>query len=227
MPGPEIASPAGIAYLLGPMKTSSSSLREERGRLPSTPYPLFGRWFEKARTAPRPDWLDTAAMVLTTVSGRGAPSARVVLCRAHSARGVVFFTSYRSRKAVEIDATGLGAVVFHWPHLKRQVRMEGRFERVSAVVSDRYFASRPRSHQIGAWASHQSQPLKTAGELVERQQVEEARYEGKSVPRPPWWGGYRLVPMAVEFWQQGAGRLHERILYRRCGQTWTRERLNP
>lgn len=209
------------------MKKKAACNLTLRGRLPQSPYGLFSRWFGQAQAKAHPGWLDPAAMVLTTVSAGGQPSARVVLCRAHSPRGVVFFTSYRSRKAAEIEATGRGAAVFHWPHLAVQVRLEGRFERVSEAASDRYFASRPRSHQIGAWVSRQSRVLKAREELVCRRREFEARFAGGPVPRPPGWGGYCLMPATVEFWQAGAGRLHERLRYRRRGRRWTVDRLNP
>lgn len=209
---------------MSPAKTRGAQLP---GRLPRSPHGLLARWLDDAAAAPHPEWLDPAAMVLTTVSARGRPSSRVVLCRAQSPAGVVFFTSYRSRKASEIAACVQGAAVFHWPHLAAQVRIEGRFVRVSAAVSDRYFASRPRAHQIGAWASHQSQPLANAATLARRRAALEARYANGRIPRPPWWGGYRLEPAMVEFWLQRPGRLHDRVRYRRRGWRWVMDRLNP
>ncbi len=154
-------------------------------------------------------------MALATVSSSGAPSVRVVLCRGIDERGLRFFTNYESRKGLELGQNGLAAVVFHWPVLGRQVRVEGMTERLSAAESDAYFAARPRGHRISAWASPQSRPVTSLDEIRRRAAQLEIDHAGREVPRPRHWGGYLLRPTAVELWAQGADRLHDRMRFER------------
>jgi pyridoxamine 5'-phosphate oxidase len=169
---------------------------------------------------------DPTAVALATVGASGAPSLRVVLLKGTDERGFTFFTNYGSRKARELDAEPRAALCFHWPSIGVQVRAEGATERLGAGESDAYFATRPRDTQLGAWASRQSEPLASRGELLARVAEAGRRFPG-AVPRPPFWGGYRLVPSRVEFWQADAARLHERTLYERTGEAWTVQLLFP
>lgn len=193
--------------------------------LAATPWKQFARWFEAALASGTPE---PNAMTLATVSAQGQPSARVVLLKDVDARGFVFYTHYTSRKGQEAEGAGRAALCFWWPALERQVRIEGTVERVAEAESDAYFASRPRASQIGAVASEQSAVVDGRAALDEAFANAAARFEGQAVARPATWGGYRVVPDAVEFWQGRAGRLHDRLRYRRAGADgWTVERLAP
>jgi pyridoxamine 5'-phosphate oxidase len=191
------------------------------------PDPLaeFLAWYRQAESA---GLRLPEAMTLATATPDGQPSARIVLLRGCDAAGFVFYTNYKSRKARELLANPRAALVFHWPKLDRQVRVEGRVERVSAALSDAYFQSRPRENQLGAWVSEQSEAI-ASREVLERKLEEvRARFAGTEVPRPPGWGGYRVVPEVIEFWQAREGRLHDRLQYRRSPQGgWLLERLAP
>ncbi|MEO8502729.1 MAG: pyridoxamine 5'-phosphate oxidase [Acidobacteriota bacterium] len=167
------------------------------------------------------------AMTLATVDASGQPSARIVLLKSVDARGFSFFTNYGSRKARALDWAGRAALCWFWPSIAQQVRAEGTIERVEATESDAYFASRPRGSQIGAWASRQSEMLPDRATLVERVDKIEAKFAGQPIPRPPFWGGYRLSPERVEFWTGEESRLHHRWLYRLDGSSWATERLYP
>jgi pyridoxamine 5'-phosphate oxidase len=171
--------------------------------------------------------VDTAPVALATTDIEGRPSVRIVLLRGADQHGFVFFTNYDSRKGRELDATRRGALCFHWVALDEQIRIEGRVERLPAAESDAYFAGRPRGSQLGAWASQQSAVLASRETLEEAYREVERRFQGHPVPRPPFWGGYRLVPATVEFWYGRPDRLHDRILYTRDGDGWTIERLYP
>jgi pyridoxamine 5'-phosphate oxidase len=170
---------------------------------------------------------DATAVALATADGTGAPSVRMVLLKAVDATGFVFFTNYESRKAGELDVNPRAAFCFYWPTIAAQVRVEGAVTRVAAAESEAYFATRPRESQLGAWASRQSRPLASAEDLREEFARTSARFAGQPVPRPPVWGGFRVVPQRIEFWQAGEHRLHDRIVYTRAGEGWTVERLFP
>jgi pyridoxamine 5'-phosphate oxidase len=198
-------------------------LREED--LALDPFMQFGAWFDEVAQA---DIREPNAMTLATATPDGRPSARMVLLKGVDARGFTFFTNYESRKGGELDANPRAALVFFWVQLERQVRVEGRVERVSDEESDAYFASRPEGSQVGAWASKQSAVLPDRGPLEARYEELRAQYEGREVPRPPFWGGFRVVPETVEFWQGRVNRLHDRLRYRRQGDgSWVVERLSP
>ncbi len=166
-------------------------------------------------------------MALATVGLDGAPSVRLVLCRFIDARGLRFYTNYESRKALELAANPKAAGVFYWHALGRQLRVEGTVERLSAAESDAYFAARPRGHQLSAMASPQSQPIDSLDELRQRASELDREYAGRHVPRPESWGGYRLVPTAIELWQRGADRLHHRIRFELRGGQWIESQLAP
>jgi pyridoxamine 5'-phosphate oxidase len=170
---------------------------------------------------------DAAAVTLATADRTGRPSARIVLLRGVDTRGFVFFTNYESRKGRELAENPYAALCCYWPWLDEQARIEGRIERVMASESDEYFAGRPRGSQIGAWASDQSRPLADRASLEDRYKALEAQYADRAVPRPPHWGGYRIVPDRIEFWRAGTYRLHERVLFLREPDGWRSEILNP
>ncbi len=188
------------------------------------PIELFGEWYEAAQESGifMPD-----AMALATADANGAPSVRMVLLKRFDERGFAFYTNYGSRKAADLDANPRAALCIHWGVLERQVRVEGSVTRLSEDESSAYFATRPRGSRIGAWASDQSRPLRSRGELEDRVRDAEARFPGDEVPLPPFWGGYRLRPERIEFWQGRADRLHDRLVFRREGDGWRTERLYP
>jgi pyridoxamine 5'-phosphate oxidase len=188
------------------------------------PLAQFAAWFDQALGAGVPE---PNAMTLATVGADGRPSARVVLLKGVD-HGFVFFTNYASRKGQELDAHPVAAIVFYWHALHRQVRVEGRIERVSAAESDSYYGSRPAGSRLGAWASAQSQVI-AGREPLERRMAElEAEYaEREDIPRPPHWGGFRLLPDTVEFWQGQPSRLHDRLRYQLRDGRWVIERLSP
>lgn len=191
-----------------------------------TPVPLFCEWFDKAIL--HPDIAEPTAMTLATATTDGVPSARIVLLKEVSEAGFTFFTNYQGRKSVELAANPNAALCFYWMPLNLQIRVEGRVEKVSDAESDAYFASRDRGRQIGAWASLQSQPLASREALEQRVNAIEQRYAGQDVPRPPHWGGWRLVPEHIEFWHQGDYRLHERFVFtRQADGGWNKTYLYP
>lgn len=171
--------------------------------------------------------VDTAPVALATADAGGRPSVRMVLLRGVDERGFDFFTNYNSRKARELDANPWAALCFHWHTLEEQIRVEGSIERLSAGESDAYFRSRPRGSQLGAWASDQSAVLQSRETLEEHYREIERRFDGALVPRPPFWGGFRLVPGRIEFWFGRPDRLHDRLSYTREGSGWKIERLYP
>jgi pyridoxamine 5'-phosphate oxidase len=171
--------------------------------------------------------VDTAPVTLATATPDGRPSARMVLLRGADERGFVFHTNYTSRKGQELDANPTAALCFYWPTLDEQIRIEGRVERLPAGESDAYFASRPRGSQLGAWASAQSQVLLAREALEQEYRAIEARFDDLAVPRPPFWGGFRLVPGRIEFWYGRPDRLHARVVYTLTDEGWRIERLYP
>jgi pyridoxamine 5'-phosphate oxidase len=183
----------------------------------------FGRWLADAITAGLPE---PNAMVLGTADGAGRPSARTVLLKGYDVRGFVFFTNYRSRKGTELTGNPYASLLFPWYRLHRQVIVAGMVQRTSRAETEDYFATRPRGAQLGAWASAQSQLLPDRRELEAAWQAAGERFPG-GVPAPPHWGGYRLAPTSVEFWQGRISRLHDRLRFRLAGDTWVVERLNP
>ena len=211
--------------------TDIASLRREYAHEPldrahahPDPFEQFRRWFDEARRVVDGE---VNAMTLATTSGEGAPVARVVLLKSLDPRGFVFYTNRLSRKGIELARDPRCALCFLWHELARQVRVEGVAEPVDAAEDDVYFASRPRGNQLGAWASPQSEVVPSREALDARLAAVTARFEGAGVPRPPHWGGYRVVPRAVEFWQGRTSRLHDRLRYTLTGGAWAIERLAP
>lgn len=184
----------------------------------------FQRWFAQALQAELPE---PNAMTLATVNAEGKPSARIVLLKGFDQNGFVFYTNYLSRKGQELEATPWAALVFWWAELERQVRLEGPVAKVSDRETDEYFESRPRGSQLGAWVSEQSQVIGDRTVLEHRLQDLEQQYQNQPIPRPPHWGGYRLQPTQIEFWQGRPNRLHDRLCYRQVHGEWTLERLAP
>ncbi|WP_299492259.1 pyridoxamine 5'-phosphate oxidase [Acaryochloris sp. IP29b_bin.137] len=190
----------------------------------ANPIQQFQLWFDQALQADLPE---PNAMTLATVSADGRPSARIVLLKGVDPAGFVFYTNYQSRKGQELAATPWAALVFWWAELERQVRIEGRVSKVSDTETETYFDSRPRGSQLGAWASEQSQVICDRIVLEQRLQDLEQQYQDQSIPRPPHWGGYRLQPDLIEFWQGRPNRLHDRLCYQRQDQSWALQRLSP
>jgi pyridoxamine 5'-phosphate oxidase len=188
------------------------------------PHALFEDWLAEAR---RSEPNDPSAMAVATADAEGRPSVRMVLMKGHDARGVVFYTNLDSRKGGELAANPNAALLFHWKSLRRQVRIEGAVEPVSEQEADVYFASRARDSQLGAWASDQSRPLDSRATFEARYEEAEGRFEGRDVPRPPRWSGWRVVPERIEFWSDRPHRLHERRLFVRDGGGWREGLLYP
>jgi pyridoxamine 5'-phosphate oxidase len=192
--------------------------------LADDPIEQFRRWYAEAETAgiALPN-----AIALATADLSGTPSVRHVLLRAIDDRGMTFFTNRESRKGRDLAANPRASIAVYWRELDRQVCVSGGVEPLSEEESDAYFATRPREARIGAWASRQSRPIESRQELMRAYEDADRRFPGDAVPRPPYWGGYRLVPDRIEFWQGRDHRLHDRLSYRREGNAWTVERLSP
>jgi pyridoxamine 5'-phosphate oxidase len=188
------------------------------------PFTLFDEWFAEAREK---ELNDPNAMALATASEDGQPHVRMVLLKGHGAAGFVFYTNEESDKGEQLRENPRAALLFHWKTLRRQVRVEGSVERVAADQADAYFASRSRDSQLGAWASDQSRPLDMRMTFESRFDELSRRFEGQDVPRPPHWGGYRVIPDRIEFWSDRPHRLHERRLFARDGDAWTEGLLYP
>lgn len=214
------------------MDTSIADLRQEYSQkglnekeAEPNPFQQFQIWFDQALSA---QLLEPNAMTLATVTAEGKPSARVVLLKHFDEQGFVFYSNYHSRKGQELGQNPWAALVFWWASLERQVRIEGWVEQVSEQESDAYFYSRPWGSRLGAWASEQSQVVSDRQVLEQRLVELEQQYQDKEIPRPPHWGGYRLVPIAIEFWQGRPNRLHDRLSYHRLEDgNWQIERLSP
>ena len=209
----------------------ASSLRKEytsagldEADVDPDPIVQFHEWFENAVEA---DLHEPNAMILATATTDGKPSARTVLLKGSDERGFVFYTNYEGRKAGELEVNPMCALLFYWGELERQIRIEGRASRLSSEESDAYFAGRPRGSRLGAWASEQSRPVKDRSILEERVRALETEYEGREIPRPSFWGGYRVEPDAIEFWQGRESRLHDRLVYLRNEGGWKIVRLQP
>ena len=207
-----------------------TSLRNEYARATlneadaaADPFVQFSKWFDEALKSqvPLPN-----AMTLATVTDNGGPTARIVLLKEFDAQGFVFFTNYESRKGHDLARNDRASLLFFWSELERQVRIEGTVSKVSGAESDAYYPTRPLGSRLGAWASPQSEVL-PGRTVLEQRLVEVTQRYGDNPPRPPHWGGYRLVPDSLEFWQGRTSRLHDRLRYRRGEQGWTRERLAP
>lgn len=192
--------------------------------LPELPYPLFTQWLQEAL---KEEKYDPTAMVLSTAGKDNIPSSRIVLLKESNEKGLVFFTNYLSHKGNDIEQNPHVSLLFFWPTLERQVRIEGIAEKTTVIESDTYFASRPAESQIAVWASQQSTRIPDRNILEERFYEFSEKFNERKVPRPPYWGGYRVIPYRFEFWQGRENRLHDRIEYQRSHHKWIRERLAP
>lgn len=205
------------------MRKSYESDSLEDSKAAFNPVDQFAAWFAEAVKSGVPE---PNSMSLATVGPAGRPSSRIVLVKDFDARGIVWYTNFNSRKGKELDANPFAALLFHWVELERTVRIEGAVEKVTDAEADDYFNSRPLDSRIGAWASPQSQVIPNRGILLTKAAQISAKH-GLRPPRPPWWGGYRLVPDYWEFWQGRASRLHDRLRYKMVDGKWVRERLAP
>lgn len=188
------------------------------------PFKQFQIWFDQAVIAQLPE---PNAMTLATASHNGTPDARIVLLKGFDGRGFVFYTNYESQKGQELAENPQAALVFWWAELERQIRIAGVVEKVSAVESDTYFHSRPIASQLGAWTSNQSQVIPNRAYLEQRLQELTQHYQNQDIPRPPHWGGYRVTPQTIEFWQGRKSRLHDRLRYQKQQAGWRVDRLSP
>ncbi len=191
----------------------------------SNPFAQFKEWFDEALSA---DILEPNAMTVATTTPEGKPSARMVLLKDFDARGFVFYTNYNSHKAQELAENPQAALVFWWAELQRQIRISGRVEKVSDEESDKYFYSRPFSSRLGAWASNQSGVIESREVLEQQLEELKEKYQDREIPRPPHWGGIRVIPAEIEFWQGRSSRLHDRLVYtKNYDDSWKIERLSP
>ncbi|MEA5446767.1 pyridoxamine 5'-phosphate oxidase [Gammaproteobacteria bacterium AB-CW1] len=194
-------------------------------KLPGDPLELFRHWWADAQD--KSGMLEPTGMSLATADAQGRPSSRIVLLKHWDSRGFVFFSNYTSRKGRDIHDNPHVALLFWWDKLRRQVRVGGKAQKLPERESDAYFANRPRGSQLGAWASQQSRPLDSRETLQKRVEELDREFGSDPIPRPPHWGGYRVVPEEIEFWDDGEFRLHDRICYFRDGEQWRTERLYP
>jgi pyridoxamine 5'-phosphate oxidase len=194
------------------------------GSIIADPFVMFRNWFAEAQQS---EPSDPNAMTLATCSPAGCPASRIVLLKDWDAAGFVFYTNVESRKGNELAANPRAALLFHWKSLRRQVRIEGDVQPATEAEADAYYASRARISRLGAWASIQSRPLPERAELERRLSVYEAEYPGESIPRPPYWSGYRVVPARIEFWQDMPFRLHDRTVFTRTADGWSQGKLYP
>jgi pyridoxamine 5'-phosphate oxidase len=192
--------------------------------LNSDPFLQFNAWFDEAQHA---EVMEANAMALATASAQGRPSCRIVLLKGSDAKGFLFFTNYNSRKGTDLASNPFACVTFYWPELERQVIIDGSIEKLKREEGDLYFASRPRGSQLGTWASHQDESVASREALEMAYGHFERMYEGKSIPMPPYWGGYRLLPERFEFWQGRPNRLHDRFRYLLKDDSWQIDRLAP
>ena len=206
------------------MQSLTSRVFDDEDTDPIDPFSLFEEWFTSARAR---EQADANAMVLSTVDADGLPDSRMVLMNGRSPEGIVFYTNSESAKGRQLAANPRAALLFHWKSLFRQVRLRGPVESVPADETTAYFHTRPRGSQIGAIVSQQSRPLASRDDLLTRVSKLETRLEGQEVPRPDNWQGYRVCPIAWEFWRAGEFRLHDRIVFTRTDDGWTRQRLDP
>jgi len=213
-------------------KTSIAHIRREylnedlvEKKAPKNPLILFQKWFKEALKA---EVMDVNALALATVSKSGIPSNRIVLLKGLDHRGFVFFTNYQSQKGREISQKAVASLLFFWPQLIRQVRIDGKVQKISAKESDAYFKTRPQGSQLGAWASEQSEVVPSRDFLEKSMKALEVKYKDQVIPRPPHWGGFLVIPQSIEFWQGRPNRLHDRLRYvRQSKGSWHRERLAP
>lgn len=222
-----MAQPPDLGHSVADLRRSYTLGALDEGAVAPDPIAQFSRWFDDALRA---EITEPNAMTVATATRAGVPSARIVLLKGFDARGFVFYTNYESAKGRELAENPVAALVFHWAALQRQVRVTGAVERVSREESDAYFQSRPRGSRLGAWASAQSTVLAGRAPLEARMAALEVEYAqaGAAIPLPPFWGGYCVIPAAVEFWQGRPSRLHDRIRYvRESGEAWRIERLAP
>ena len=189
------------------------------------PFDKFNEWFAEAKACK--EVADATAMAVATADRKGKPSLRMVLLKEYDEKGFVFFTNLESRKSMEIKENPHAALCLYWDAIGKQVRIEGKVERVSDKEADAYFAGRARDSQIGAWASKQSHPLASPEELQEKVAELEKKYAGQDIPRPPFWSGWRIIPEHIEFWRNKPARLHDREVYTRAGNNWEMVRLCP
>ncbi|MHB8646055.1 MAG: pyridoxamine 5'-phosphate oxidase [Thermomicrobiales bacterium] len=216
---------AEIGRAVAALRSEYAGMSLDEGDVDADPVTQFTRWFEQALVAHVPE---PNAMTVATATRAGVPAARIVLLKGFDARGFVFYTNYESRKGSELAENPIAALVFHWVELHRQVRITGAVEKVTHEESDAYFQSRPRGSRLGAWASEQSGVLTGRAPLEARLAELTAAFGEGDIPLPPFWGGYRVIPQAVEFWQGRSSRLHDRLRYaHQPDDTWRIERLSP
>jgi len=214
-----------IGHAVAALRQEYAGMRLDEGDVDTDPVTQFTRWFEQALAAHVPE---PNAMTVATATRAGVPSARIVLLKGFDARGFVFYTNYEGRKGQELAENPVAALVFHWVELHRQVRITGAVEKVSRAESDAYFQSRPRGSRLGAWTSKQSSVLDGRAPLEARLAELTVQFGEGDIPLPPFWGGYRVIANAVEFWQGRPSRLHDRLRYaRQPDDTWRIERLSP